>query len=104
MAKRKNDDSQPDDTSTATDATTGLDEGDEGGAGAAPKVRLRNNHFAGAGYVLRDSELGPAVRFNETDGQEQEVTAAQAEYLLGEKYKRVHDNGREELLPRFARA
>ncbi len=76
---------------------------DKPDAKPAGGVRIKNNHFAGAGYVLRESELGARVRFNEADGHEQTVTPAQAECLLAEQYKRVHENGREETLPRFVR-
>ena len=67
-------------------------------------VEIVNRHYAGAGFTLAESDMGPRVSFSEKAGQKQAVTPEQAKYLLTKTYRRQQQNGRTTDEPRFARA
>ncbi len=75
---------------------------------AGSMVRVKNNHHLRSGYTLGAGPANPGgkVVFSDIAGHEQDVTEAQAEYLLEMKYTYVIDpnNGRTVERARFVRA
>lgn len=75
---------------------------------AGTMVRVKNNHHLKSGYTVGVGPANPGgkVVFSDIAGHEQDVTEAQAEYLLEMKYTYVIDqnNGRTVERARFVRA